>query len=563
MQKLVFISHSHKDEELATSLVTFLKSALDLTDVRVRCTSVPGYKLEFGKPISEQIRDDINTSLVMIALITQNSLSSKYVLLELGAWWGHDPKFIIPILAPGLKVSDLPDQLRPYRFIGIDTKDARSSVIGAIQQISAVLGADPTLGEQAQANLDRFVGTFNSWNPTPPPEAESSPVVPPPRELTSFGNVLKDVWRKWIVTCVGDIHVEKFKSLFTSIQDHRSIESVYAYWGIGPALKWKEACENKLYHMANNIERFPDSIEKYREYFKEGEFNYVSLGAGEGSKDIHVILKFFPGHEEDCTYFPVDSSLEMLRIAIDNVQGRFTDLYRNRIAIQGDFEDQNRLRDIVHFVDCVGGNKPILYGFIGNTISNIVKPKDFLTQISQIMRTNDLLLFEAQIVDRRIFPKEVLVDAARREYQSNAFRAFAQSALIQHTNLSINPNDRRSYCVDIDDDIDYFEKNYFESGDAVLTVNCYQINRTNRPIKIKVPPYPDEISFGPGDKIRLYKSRKWTEESLLSLARLHDFKVLTGFDKNGKELEHPPKPFFERNGNGTGFMTLLLRKQSE
>jgi hypothetical protein len=251
----------------------------------------------------------------------------------------------------------------------------------------------------------------------------------------------------------------------------------------------------------------------------------------------------------------------MLRIAIDNVQGRFSDLYRNRIAIQGDFEDQNRLKDIVHFVDCVGGNKPILYGFIGNTISNIAKPRDFLTQISRIMRCEDMLLFEAQVVDRSK-SSETLFAAARREYEGNAFRAFAQSVLIQHTNLSINPNDRRSYCVKIDDDIDYFGKDYSEEDDAVLTVDCYQINRTNKPIKIKVPPYPDEVLFEPGDKIRLYKSKKWTENSLLRLACLHGFEVLKGFDKEGKEVEDLPKPFFEHNGNGTGFMTLLLRKQA-
>ena len=55
---------------------------------------------------------------------------------------------------------------------------------------------------------------------------------------------------------------------------------------------------------------------------KKGEFNYVSFGVGEGRKDGYVINTFFSGHEEDCTYFPVDMSIEMLRLAMLHIQDR-------------------------------------------------------------------------------------------------------------------------------------------------------------------------------------------------------------------------------------------------
>jgi hypothetical protein len=59
----------------------------------------------------------------------------------------------------------------------------------------------------------------------------------------------------------------------------------------------------------------------------------------------------------------------------------------------------------------------------------------------------------------------------------------------------------------------------------------------------------------------LYKSRKWTKNSLLKLVSLHGFEVLKEVDESAEELEHLPEPVFGRNG--TGFMTLLLRKHTE
>src|SRR2546430_17702810 len=84
-------------------------------------------------------------------------------------------------------------------------------------------------------------------------------------------------------------------------------------------------------------------------------------------------------------------------------------------------------------------------------------------------------------------------------------------------------------------------------GDPVLTVDCYQINNTDTPMKIKAFPQRGEIPFEPGDKIRLYKSRKWTKQSLLKLAGLHRFEVLKGLDEESKRAEHMPEPSWKDN----------------
>jgi hypothetical protein len=62
MATLVFISHSHADQAVAAALVEFVLEALDIKPGAIRCTSVPGHQLPFGRTISEQLKADIDTS---------------------------------------------------------------------------------------------------------------------------------------------------------------------------------------------------------------------------------------------------------------------------------------------------------------------------------------------------------------------------------------------------------------------------------------------------------------------------------------------------------------------
>jgi hypothetical protein len=95
-QPLILISHSSRDVELASALVDFLRAGL-LTN-RIRCSSVDGYRLPAGVHTESQLRAEVNSTQVLIGLITPNSLASAYVMFELGARWGAG-SFMIPLLA--------------------------------------------------------------------------------------------------------------------------------------------------------------------------------------------------------------------------------------------------------------------------------------------------------------------------------------------------------------------------------------------------------------------------------------------------------------------------------
>ena len=102
----IFISHSSKDKNLAEKLSILLRNSLLLPTSEIRCTSVHGHKLKIGASTDETLRQEINSAEVFVGLITPSSISSAYVLFELGARWGAGRK-ILPVLARGANVPEL------------------------------------------------------------------------------------------------------------------------------------------------------------------------------------------------------------------------------------------------------------------------------------------------------------------------------------------------------------------------------------------------------------------------------------------------------------------------
>lgn len=127
----IFLSHSSADEKIAKALIDLLRDAFHIEPSRIRCTSVPGYKLKTGAHTETELRREIQQARVFIGLLSEISLESAYVLFELGARWGSLQNYgysgmgdsknkLFPILAAGATGSMLRDPLKAYNALNCE-----------------------------------------------------------------------------------------------------------------------------------------------------------------------------------------------------------------------------------------------------------------------------------------------------------------------------------------------------------------------------------------------------------------------------------------------------------
>jgi hypothetical protein len=103
----IFISHRHKDKEIAAALAETIRTAFDLRASDIRCTSVQPYRLSFGKNTGERLRDEIARAQVVLGILTPDTSESTYVMFELGAAWSQRI-YTCPLLATGADYNHIP-----------------------------------------------------------------------------------------------------------------------------------------------------------------------------------------------------------------------------------------------------------------------------------------------------------------------------------------------------------------------------------------------------------------------------------------------------------------------
>jgi hypothetical protein len=59
----LFISHAHRDADIARGLVDVITANVDVPDGELRCTSVPGYQLDLGTMAPDVLRRELGSAL--------------------------------------------------------------------------------------------------------------------------------------------------------------------------------------------------------------------------------------------------------------------------------------------------------------------------------------------------------------------------------------------------------------------------------------------------------------------------------------------------------------------
>lgn len=149
----VFISHSGEDSQLARQIVDLLRASLPLRARQIRCTSVDGYRLPAGADTNEQLREEVLASRTFISILSRSSLSSVYVLFELGARWGAK-QHLFPLLAPGLR----PQSLRgPLTGLNALSCESRGQLHQLVSDVAEALGLEAELPAVYQGNIEEIL----------------------------------------------------------------------------------------------------------------------------------------------------------------------------------------------------------------------------------------------------------------------------------------------------------------------------------------------------------------------------------------------------------------------
>ena len=129
----VFISHSSKDEYFVKSLAQLFVA---VGDNGVIFTSVDGTKMKPGAHFNEILVSEISDSDVFIAILSEDSINSFYVAVEIGARWGSR-KDIIPIMINGLS----PERIKaPLSSIHAVDSKSQAELSDLIENIAAKVG---------------------------------------------------------------------------------------------------------------------------------------------------------------------------------------------------------------------------------------------------------------------------------------------------------------------------------------------------------------------------------------------------------------------------------------
>jgi TIR domain len=168
----VFISHSSQDSQLAELVVNLLRFALNLRADQIRCTSVDGYRLPAGADSDEQLRTEVLQATSFIGILSPLSMSSAYVLFELGARWGAK-KHLAPLLAPGMTAHALRGPITRLNALSCESSGQLHQLV---QDVGTALALQPESPAVYQAKIDTIV---YSAAPEPPAQEQlGTPTAP-------------------------------------------------------------------------------------------------------------------------------------------------------------------------------------------------------------------------------------------------------------------------------------------------------------------------------------------------------------------------------------------------
>jgi len=105
MLEKIFISHSSQDASIVEEVIDLLED-MGVKAEQIFCSSFQGYSIKLGEDFLQRIKDELNSNVLVLFMLTPNFYKSPVCLCEMGAAWVKTSKHI-PVIIPPIEYKDI------------------------------------------------------------------------------------------------------------------------------------------------------------------------------------------------------------------------------------------------------------------------------------------------------------------------------------------------------------------------------------------------------------------------------------------------------------------------
>ena len=172
------------------------------------------------------------------------------------------------------------------------------------------------------------------------------------------------------------------------------IPGKYLYDSEVGADHWISLCNDPTYgYFQNGLRFWGNEAETFIQAVKEEtgpEFDFISLGPGDGQKDLELIRAWVQEDDLDVVYYPYDVSLRMIIETVREIRKSAVPIKLR--AVLAEFDNLQQMKAVFDARDA-----PNVISLLGNSLGNVPDELRFLKNLSSIMNIGDLLLLEVRL----------------------------------------------------------------------------------------------------------------------------------------------------------------------
>jgi hypothetical protein len=391
----IFISHAAADRELANEFVDkIVRLGCNVPHESIFYTSGPDTGVPGGEDLNSYVRKQAGDAKLVIALITPTFQSRPFCIAELGSAWSRVGN-LFPLAAPQLERTDLDGVLAGMTVREMTDESALDELHGRISEVVGRTTKAATWGGYKR----KWLKATDDLLPLDEPTTEGSliEILPSDGRPGTWGKLFEGFVDAALYTADDSVGRQE---IIKAVEGRTLIPNRYLYSSDAGADNWVRLCDDPEYrHHRESVDFWSsgpgqDLTALIKREIGQNDFDYVSLGPGDGQKDA-VLVEGWLESGSSVFYYPYDVSLPLVSRAIRTVRTETdtaTDDGLHIKAVLADFKHLGTVSEVFRH-----RATPNVVSLLGNSLGNLKGELRFLQELRRQMSFDDLLILEVRL----------------------------------------------------------------------------------------------------------------------------------------------------------------------